>query len=442
MYASKRGISDVIVTVLIILISIAAIFIVWQVLKPTLKESTEGINLEQSKVDITIMDKNIIPNLDNSFSIRLFRNAGEGNLVMIKVRVENETSSDVYNLSTAGFTELAEKLFVVPNTIANITKITVIPVILTTSGESEAGISDFVIFTKGSVSVTTPIETPQEPGCPTAECSIGESQSLCLSSNRDYSYLRIRTCTQNLSGCYVWGNWNYDSCDSGDLCNYTTGICYKPEYLAYWNMDSLTANFGPADYYGLINGTKRGNATQVSSGKYGKAFYFDGKNSFVNFTAPSTILEPANNFSVSLWLNANSKTMTQIILDEACIGAINPGTYSGYGFYIESGNLSVYLGNQSNRVGAKNTTYNLPLNQWVFAVMTYDANNLRLYVDGTLKANTAFTSNVYYYSSCSKKLTLGSRSGGAASFFNGSIDDVKIFNRVLSPSEIFQLYNS
>jgi len=72
---NKKGLSGVITTVLIILISIAAIFIVWQILKPTLKDTAGSITLECAKVDYSVKALSCDISAGNS-SIQVSRNAG------------------------------------------------------------------------------------------------------------------------------------------------------------------------------------------------------------------------------------------------------------------------------------------------------------------------------------------------------------------------------
>lgn len=79
----------------------------------------------------------------------------------------------------------------------------------------------------------------------------------------------------------------------------------------------------------------------------------------------------------------------------------------------------------------------LPIGQWTHIVITYDKTYLRSYVNGNLdqvimvdtaKFNLANTFNL-------AKAQVGEN------FFNGLIDDVRIYNRTLSASEIANLYN-
>ena len=80
----------------------------------------------------------------------------------------------------------------------------------------------------------------------------------------------------------------------------------------------------------------------------------------------------------------------------------------------------------------------VPLNQWAYLVMTYDGANTRLYINGQATAvspNTGAIANALY------PIYIGSWLG-TTDWFNGLIDDVRVYNRALSAAEIQALYNA
>jgi hypothetical protein len=80
--------------------------------------------------------------------------------------------------------------------------------------------------------------------------------------------------------------------------------------------------------------------------------------------------------------------------------------------------------------------------QWYHTMLTYDQSFQRLYVNGIEVYSAALSGaigNVH-----SEPLRIGARggSGSAFGFFNGSIPVVKVYNRALSASEVFQNFNA
>jgi pimeloyl-ACP methyl ester carboxylesterase len=87
-------------------------------------------------------------------------------------------------------------------------------------------------------------------------------------------------------------------------------------------------------------------------------------------------------------------------------------------------------------------SYVIPTNQWVHCVGTYDGTVQRLYINGVLVANTNVVGTVNWDDSFIAEGIGGICPGYGQPGFNGSIDDVRIYNRALSASEIQQLYSS
>jgi predicted GH43/DUF377 family glycosyl hydrolase len=76
------------------------------------------------------------------------------------------------------------------------------------------------------------------------------------------------------------------------------------------------------------------------------------------------------------------------------------------------------------------------LNSWSHLVGTWDGSNLRIYLNGILKAGPLSATGTMTAST--NPLRIGS--GVGTSWFNGSIDDVRIYNRALSSDEISRQY--
>jgi hypothetical protein len=90
--------------------------------------------------------------------------------------------------------------------------------------------------------------------------------------------------------------------------------------------------------------------------------------------------------------------------------------------------------------GVKQTARNyndLPLNTWTHLMATYDQSVLRLYLDGIQVKIKSASGPIY---SNAGVMGIGAASGSKIYPWNGSIDDVMLFNRPLSASEIWDIY--
>ena len=74
----------------------------------------------------------------------------------------------------------------------------------------------------------------------------------------------------------------------------------------------------------------------------------------------------------------------------------------------------------------------LPLNTWSHLALTYDKVTLRLYVNGTQVGSAAASADI---ATSSNPLQIGSDSI-YGQYFKGRIDEVRIYNRALSATEI------
>ena len=86
-----------------------------------------------------------------------------------------------------------------------------------------------------------------------------------------------------------------------------------------------------------------------------------------------------------------------------------------------------------------NFTGTFSAGEWAHIIATYDGVTIKLYKDGNLlssavKDNTLSTSTTQF--------VIGARDDSYMDYFNGLIDDVRIYNRALSAAEILSLYNA
>jgi hypothetical protein len=86
----------------------------------------------------------------------------------------------------------------------------------------------------------------------------------------------------------------------------------------------------------------------------------------------------------------------------------------------------------------------LSINPWYHVVVTYDgsklANGIKIYINNS---NTTLTTNydTFTGSSINSQIVQFGRAGLGGTHFNGIMDEIAIYNKELTPSEITQLYN-
>jgi hypothetical protein len=196
--------------------------------------------------------------------------------------------------------------------------------------------------------------------------------------------------------------------------------------VAYYSFD-----VNGRDYSNNNNdGTLTGNAfVNTSSGKYGGALQLDGSGDYAN-----TAYIPNNTapFSYSSWVKLNADSLYFII---AQVAYTTPDREPAVTYDSSSNKLGCYLVKNS-------TTYYMggvvSPNIWYHSVCQYNGTHLNSYINGNLEESMAV--NLTYQST--GQLVLGARTGYAQYHFAGNLDEVMIFNRSLSETEIQQIYNS
>jgi hypothetical protein len=76
-------------------------------------------------------------------------------------------------------------------------------------------------------------------------------------------------------------------------------------------------------------------------------------------------------------------------------------------------------------------------NEWYHFGGTYDGSKVRIYLNGVLDAEYDVTGNIVPKSG---PLSIGHQDAGGAEYFNGIIDEVKVYNRTLSAEEVWAEY--
>ncbi len=108
------------------------------------------------------------------------------------------------------------------------------------------------------------------------------------------------------------------------------------------------------------------------------------------------------------------------------------GKYTTYGITDHIGTFYAYINNGGNNISASASPYS---GTWHHFAETFDGTTMSLYIDGGLVTSKT--------SASPSTGTSGSFSIGLANaVLNGSIDDVRIYNRALSATEIQTMYNA
>ena len=181
-----------------------------------------------------------------------------------------------------------------------------------------------------------------------------------------------------------------------------------------------------ADVSGNANtGTITG-ATWSTQGRYGNALSFNGSNSVVR-VANSASLNVTTGMTLSAWVRPAAtlsgwRTIIQRQTDAYFLHASN-----GDGPLRPAGGGT--FGGSTDFVGGPAA---IPANAWTHLALTYDLATMRLYVNGSQVATRAATGAVQ---TNSNPLWIGGNTP-YGEYFQGLIDEARVYNRALTPAEI------
>jgi len=228
--------------------------------------------------------------------------------------------------------------------------------------------------------------------------------------------------------------------------DYETG----PPPVAHWKMDENTGQYA-YDTAGNNNTITLGASNSAASddpgwasGKYGSALKFDGVDDYATSTNsfPNTY-DFNGSFSVSFWFNQDTLITTKTMISNWMFGSV--GGVSNHGMFIETNGIGglrfVYRNNGSNVFGFV-ITDGYSANKWNHVEAVYDPSlpsaNAKIYLNGTQGNNTANATAIFAITG--RSLAIGSLSPaeGYGRFFNGSIDDVRIYNYARTQKQIME----
>ena len=207
--------------------------------------------------------------------------------------------------------------------------------------------------------------------------------------------------------------------------------------VALYNLD-----YDASDASGSYDGTPS-NVTFGVGGQINYGARFNGSSSKIELPNSSLGITDASNFSISYWFNTNSTTQD----NQSVIWANGSNAGARFGSGINStsqgGDTSVYFGMpiDGSFTYINSGTSAFTANTWVHVVCVKSSTTgMTLYVDKVSKAtNTGATGSGSATSTGKNSIGMYHTSSDSL-FFNGSIDQVRIFSKALNQSEVDALY--
>jgi hypothetical protein len=232
-----------------------------------------------------------------------------------------------------------------------------------------------------------------------------------------------------------------------DQIRVDAGHCFPPpaNMVAWFPFDETTGVTAANLILGSGNGTLIGGPAQVP-GIVAGALRFDGVNDYVQ--SPSTTFTniATSDLSIDAWIRlpANTTNSVMVITDKR-----DAATGIGYSFWLSYKRLGLLLADSSG--SANYTSVPIPTltdGQWHHVAVTVrraSSTGIQWYHNGApIAPQTNNPTNHQGSLVNNSPLRIGTRTANSplSGFFNGDIDELEIFKRMLGPGEVLSLFNA
>ena len=216
------------------------------------------------------------------------------------------------------------------------------------------------------------------------------------------------------------------------LCLFLTGAAHAadPDLVAHWQLDDGSGTIAIDSSGNGNDGTLYGDP-QWRPGRVGGALEFDGNGDYVD-CGNAEIFSITDAFSLTVWINwraAGATWQTVIAKGNNAWRLARGGDTQTMDFGFTDGGVRGWL--------AVRTASNVPFGEWHHVTATIDKiEGAKIYLDGVLEGANPDTGGITVGN---HPVHLGENAQATNRFWNGLIDDVQIYRRVLSPTEIKEL---
>ncbi len=227
------------------------------------------------------------------------------------------------------------------------------------------------------------------------------------------------------------GQFNYEpyiNCDSGNDSYANDNL------IGHWKFDKNTNDYTPNNYDCTVNGVTY---TEDRFGNSNSAVYFDNDVDHLNCGNIGTLDE----YTATVWIKPSVLVGTgENVTYGFTIMSVSANA-STYGIWLLYTNKEIRLFAYAPTASVSNAKLtsgaNVDINEWnQIAVSAKRGGTAKIYVNGKLISTFAASSTVW-----NGVLTIGDLRPNRAIGYRGSIDDIKMYSRILSDDEIKYNYN-
>jgi hypothetical protein len=205
-----------------------------------------------------------------------------------------------------------------------------------------------------------------------------------------------------------------------------------------WHLDQ-NSGVTATDSSGNGNDGTLVGATFTGTAKFGEhAVSFNGVDHFISVPDGDKSLNPLNAITAEAWIRITAYGFYPSVISKG-----NVGNYAeSYALFVDPSGVLSFLVNTDGTSGGRGVVITgpaIPLNTWVHVAGTYDGVNVKTYLNGVQVGSVAHTGTINQLITdvlIGKSDRTSTPSPYPDSFFNGKIDEVRIWSRALGANEV------
>lgn len=200
--------------------------------------------------------------------------------------------------------------------------------------------------------------------------------------------------------------------------------------VGYWKLDEGTGNV-TMDSSGNNNSGALMNEPLWTDGKYGKALSFDGEDDYVAVPQSSN-LDIVDSVSVTAWVYPKAFPTAGIILSRWYDGTEPDRGVTLH--FMQASHLRFGVIDDGNLL---DVPFSFEINKWYYLAATWNGSVSKVYVNGIEIGHRSTSGS---FTNQNVNLGIGCDLNPFHAYFNGTIDNIMIYNRSLSAEEVMARY--
>jgi len=209
----------------------------------------------------------------------------------------------------------------------------------------------------------------------------------------------------------------------------STALAGDANLVGYWRLEgNSTATVG-------TNGTDSNITYGAAYGKFGQGALFAQASSSKITIGDVAAYEFSGDFSISLWFNRSTHATTNLRL----ISKGGDGTNDGFAIWSSNTTITTAIDGASAGRSLSADVTHLGVGVWQHVVLVRSGTHQYTYLNGVLVNDVTASGGS---TASAAQLLIGNYEDNNALAWNGSLDDVAIFNDVLTSDEIYALYKT